>query len=258
MFITTSAMALYLIILIIPFAFFFYLGLEQKKDLLISIVRLVVQLAFVGIYLKYIFTINNLFLNLLWVVVMLFTATFAVKNRSGIKLSYFFLGVFLSLLFTLSIMFCLLLMVFPKETLTAARYMIPIFGMILGNAMRGSIIAVSHFNENLMKKESEYIHYIFLGASYNEALKPFVRDSFKYAISPNLASMATIGLVSLPGMMTGQMLGGSDPALAVKYQIMITISIFTAVSISSFVLLNLLSRLSINKFGMLKHNSNTD
>ncbi len=247
-----SSLIFFSVISIIPLGIFIYLGINQKSELFISFLRMVIQLVLVGIYLKYIFQVDSLFLNLLWVFVMILTASVSVKNRSKIKIKYFSLGIFLSFLGTLLFIACSLLIIFPFETLKSARYLIPIIGMILGNSLRGNIVGISNFNESLQEKESEYIHYIFLGATYSEALKPFLKNAFKVAISPQLAGLATIGLVSLPGMMTGQILGGSDPITAVKYQIMIMIAIFTSVSLSTFLVLFVLSKLSVDNLGRIK------
>ncbi len=247
-----SSLVIFSSILVIPIAIFIYLEINQKMEFIISFFRMLIQLSLVGIYLKYIFQMNNIYLNLLWVFVMIFTASVSVRNRSKVKIDNFIIGIFLSFLITIMFLTLTLLTVFPLETLSGARYLIPIIGMILGNSLRGNIIGISHFYDSLKKKESEYIHYILLGANYSEALKPFLRNAFKVAISPQLASLATIGLVSLPGMMTGQILGGSNPMLAVKYQVMIMIAIFSSVSISTFLILFILSKLSINKLGIVK------
>ncbi len=249
--ISITSLFIFSSILIIPIIIFLYLELNQKVEFFISFFRMIIQLSLVGVYLQYIFELDNIYLNLLWIFIMITTASVSVRNRSGVKIKNFFFGVFASFIVTLFLLSISLLCVFPFTTLINPRYLIPIIGMILGNSLRGNIIGISCFNDNLKNKEREYIHYILLGASYSEALKPFLRNAFKVAISPQLAALATIGLVSLPGMMTGQILGGSNPALAVKYQVMIMIAIFTSVSISTFLTLYILSKLSINKLGKI-------
>lgn len=91
-----------------------------------------------------------------------------------------------------------------------------------------------------------------LGASQREALLPFFRDAFLLSMKPFMASMATMGLVSIPGMMTGQILGGADPQTAIKYQIAIILAIFTAISISVSLSVYFTSRKAFDPYGMLR------
>jgi putative ABC transport system permease protein len=77
--------------------------------------------------------------------------------------------------------------------------------------------------------------YLMLGASLREAVRPYLRDAIKAAVNPSVATMATMGIVSLPGMMTGQILGGAMPTTAIKYQIGIMICIFTAMVVAALV-----------------------
>ncbi len=240
------------IILIIPIGIYIYLGIERKKEVFIAFLRMILQLSFVGIYLKYVFQIDSYIVNVLWIFVMLLTASLSIKNQSKIKIKYFFISIFISLSTTIFLINLFLLLLFPYNILMSARYLIPITGMILGNSLRGHIIGVSSFHKSLTENEDNYIHNILLGATYSEALKPYFKDAFKLALAPQIASIATIGLVSLPGMMTGQILGGSTPNNAVSYQMIIMIAIFSAVSISSFFTLFILTKISINKQGIIR------
>lgn len=91
-----------------------------------------------------------------------------------------------------------------------------------------------------------------LGASRGEAVQPFLREAVKAAINPTVAGMATMGLVSLPGMMTGQILGGADPWVAVKYQIAIMLCIFTSTALAALLNLRLSIHLAFNAFDGLR------
>jgi len=124
--------------------------------------------------------------------------------------------------------------------------------MILGNCLQGNVIALERFYSALRKNENEYRTYLMLGATRWEAVRPYFREAVKAAINPTIAGMATMGLVSLPGMMTGQILGGSEPWLAVKYQIAIMICIFTSSTIASIINLKLSVNIAFNEFDVLK------
>ena len=114
-------------------------------------------------------------------------------------------------------------------------------------------------NRSLIKKKgafetqkSEYEAAIALGASPTYASAPFVRNAMQKAMSPIMASMATTGLVTLPGMMTGQILGGASPMIAIKYQLMIMLAIFIMMSTSLAVALNLSLKVALTKEGRVK------
>ena len=153
---------------------------------------------------------------------------------------------------SLIVIFTSLLIVFDFETLFSAKYFIPLSGMILGNILRGNVVALERFYSEIKDKYNDYIHLVSLGASFYEAIKPFVRKSFTAAVGPQIASIATMGIVALPGMMTGQILGGSAPTTAIKYQILIMIAIFAAVSISVYLAMKLLILKLFNHYGLPK------
>ena len=83
--------------------------------------------------------------------------------------------------------------------------------------------------------------------------QPFIRTAVKAALAPQLASMTTLGIVSLPGMMTGQILGGTEPLLAVKYQLVIMVAIFISATLSVTTTLTVASRSAFNRYGQLKY-----
>jgi putative ABC transport system permease protein len=224
----------YLLLLVIPAAILVYLKLKMVRLLLISVGRMIVQLAFVGLYLEYIFEKNNPFLNVLWIFIMMVAANQQILRRSGLKFKLFFLYTFPSYVITIVFSFVTFLIVFDMGTFFSARYLIPIGGMVMGNMLRGNIVSLDRFYHSLTRREEEYIYYISLGAARREALLPFISEALKPALSPYLATVATMGLVALPGMMTGQILGGASPVVAIQYQIMIMIAIFAASAVSTF------------------------
>ncbi|GAL20376.1 YbbM seven transmembrane helix protein [Vibrio maritimus] len=105
--------------------------------------------------------------------------------------------------------------------------------------MGGNIVALQNFYSTLESRWSEYQAAISLGAPIPMATLPFIRLSLQKSLAPILATMATTGLVSLPGMMTGQILGGASPVVAIKYQLVIMMAIWVMMSISITVCLNL-------------------
>lgn len=204
-----------------------YLKLKITGPILTGVIRMSLQLCFVGVYLEVLFRLNSPALNMAYLLLMIIIACHAILRSSNLKLRIFFIPLF----FALAIPFTVILFYFNTvvvqiDSLFDARYMIPIGGMLLGNCLRSIIIGLTQFYSGIKNNEKEYLYSLSLYGSPTQALKPWIRQSIVSAINPTLASMATIGLVSLPGMMTGQILGGSLPMVAIKYQIAIMAAIF--------------------------------
>ncbi len=223
-------------LLLIPIGIFIYLQLELTRDTLISAARMAIQLALVGLYLKYIFQLNSLVVNLLWVALMMVAANMSVLGKSGLKRRIFFwrslAGIAIS---TMVVSGWFILVAIRPDPFYDARYMIPITGMILGNCQRSNVLSLERFFTGIRRNENEFMTYLMLGANLREAVRPYLRDAIQAAVNPSIATMATMGIVSLPGMMTGQILGGAMPVEAIKYQIGIMICIFTAMVIAAMV-----------------------
>ncbi|MDD2659095.1 MAG: ABC transporter permease [Methylococcales bacterium] len=238
---------------LLPGLLLWLIGLRLSRDIAISILRMSIQLALVGIYLKMLFNLNHPWLNGLWILIMLAVADLSILRRAGLKARYFALATFTAI--SSSVLFStayLVTLVIQPAHFYDARYIVPLAGMILGNCLQGNVIALERFYSALRKNENEYATFLMLGATRWEAVRPYFRDAVKAAINPTIASMATMGLVSLPGMMTGQILGGSEPWLAVKYQIAIMICIFTSTTIASIINLKLSLNIAFNAYDVLK------
>lgn len=130
--------------------------------------------------------------------------------------------------------------------------MIPIAGMILGNCLRANIIGIRRFYQSIRQGEKAFCQQLADGATLHEATSPHLQHTLQEALAPTLATMATIGVVSLPGMMTGVILGGADPMTAIQYQIAIMIAIFTGTGITILLGILLTRRVGFDDFGMLK------
>ena len=221
-------------LMLVPLGIFLYLRLGVARALLIGMARMSVQLVLVGLYLKYIFQLNNPAVSLLWVAVMLVVANLAVLSKAGIRRGVFFWRSLAAMAgSTLFVSGWFILVAIRPEPLYDARYMVPIVGMVLGNCLRGNVLSLERFYSGIRQNENEFTTYLMLGATLREAIRPYLRRALKAAVNPSIATMATMGIVSLPGMMTGQILGGALPMEAIKYQISIMICIFTAMVAAS-------------------------
>ncbi|MFQ6614393.1 MAG: iron export ABC transporter permease subunit FetB, partial [Fidelibacterota bacterium] len=120
--------------------------------------------------------------------------------------------------------------------------MIPIAGMIIGNALNTTSLTVNRFEGELEHREAEIEMLLSLGAPPRAAIHDALRESVKAALLPTVNSMMMVGLVQLPGVMTGQILSGIDPLIAVRYQIMIMYMWVTASTMTNILVLALVYR----------------
>jgi len=239
-------------LLAIPFAILLWQRIPLVGQTLVALIRMTVQLLLVGLYLQVVFNLNSFWVNALWLAIMIGVADASIIRGCGLQLRRFAGPLFVALLVGTAVP--LLFFVGPilaRPRILDAQYAIPIGGMILGNCMRADIIGVRSFYEAIRKSEKAYLHALGQGARLSEAARPYLRDALQAALAPTVATMATIGLVSLPGMMTGVILGGADPMTAIKYQIAIMIAIFSGTAITVALAIWLTMKSSFTAYGTL-------
>ena len=204
-----------------------FMELKMNKQIVISMTRMFIQLFVVGIYLKYIFELDNPLLNLGYIMVMQFIATYNTLDGTIIKDKLLLGPLFLTITVpNLFLIFFFNFILLHLDCVLPARYVITIGGMLLGNVLSGNIIGLNTFY-NGVKDNKEIVNYdLALGATRFQACKPYLKEALTLTLKPNVASMATLGLVALPGMMTGQILGGAMPSDAIMYQIAIMMAIY--------------------------------
>ncbi len=240
------------LLLLIPLAVSWRLRLGMTRQILIAAFRMSLQLFLAGLFLKYLFQLNLVWVNILWLLVMLSVAMGSVTRNSELRFRYFGWPVMTALTISLvSVVLYFNTFVIQIDRIFEARYFIVLGGMLLGNALKGVIVGVNHFFHSLKIQENHYLHLLAMGATRMEALHPFLESSLRMTFKPTVASMTTIGIVALPGMMSGQILGGSQPMLAIKYQITIMVAIFTAITLSILLTLLFTIPVTINGFGMV-------
>lgn len=242
-----------LLLVIIPVYFLWKFKTGLVKATVIGVVRMTVQLLFVGMYLKYLFEWNSPWFKLAWVVVMVVVASQTVLTRTNLKKEVIFWPITIGFLFGVSFVgLYFLAIVLQIKDVFNAQYFIPIFGILMGNMLSSNVIALNAYYSGIIREQQLYYYYLGNGASQGEARSPFIGEAMKKSFSPLIANMAVMGLVALPGTMVGQILGGSSPNVAIKYQIMIIIINFTASMLSLVITIKLSSRKSFDKAGVLK------
>ena len=246
-----GSMCLGFLLLLIPVTALAYYRTGLVKDTLIAASRMTLQLFLIGFYLEYLFTWNSAWINLLWVIVMICVASWTVLGRTKLPVKQLFIPVIVTFFCSICIIDVYFLGIIIKlDHLFEARYFVPVSGMILGNMLSANVIALNVFYGSLDRERQLYFYLLVNGATRGEATAPFMREALIKSFNPTIASMAVMGLVALPGTMTGQILGGSSPNVAIKYQIMLMITIFSSSLISVLLTLWAAKRRSFDSWGI--------
>jgi putative ABC transport system permease protein len=216
-------------------------GIAREKQILLSTVRMTVQLVLVGYLLVYLFDNINPFFTIGVVIIMEVFAVYNIFKRTKYRLSKRLKrAVAISMTIgTLSCLFYFLLVVLRVNPWYNPRYFIPIAGMIIGNSMTGVSVGVNQLVDGMQTKKHLVESALMLGASPKIAAKDIVNSAFDSAILPTINSMLGMGIVFLPGMMTGQILSGTSPLTAIEYQIAIMLSILGSVALTVVIFVQL-------------------
>lgn len=212
--------------------------INQTKLLFVGSLRMTVQLVLAGFILTFIFKNPHPAFTIVYVIIMTAFAIFRVlsKNKS-INLN-FKKSVALSISLSGISVLIFFIIVVVNQNIFNPQYTIPLAGMIIGNSMTGVGLGLKTFDESLKSNRIRIEALQNLGVTPKKILLPYVNSSLETALLPTLNSMVGMGIVSLPGMMTGQILSGTLPTTAIMYQIAIMIAICTSVCISVYCSLN--------------------
>jgi putative ABC transport system permease protein len=205
----------------------FKIGIE--KDIIIATIRASIQLLFIGYLLTFIFNLDNPFFTIIMILCMILVAAQNVVKKKEKKQ-----GVFWKVLLTLIVVegltqgLLLLLGIIPPTP----KYMIPISGMIIGNSMVLASLFLNRLASEVEIRKEEVLLILSLGGSTRQAISHILKASMKASMIPTLESQKTIGLVQLPGMMTGQILAGADPVQAVRFQLLIVFTMMASATLT--------------------------
>ncbi|AWV90788.1 ABC transporter permease [Bradymonas sediminis] len=230
-------LALAALLLFIPAAISIALKLGLQKSLGIAALRTVAQLALVGLVLEWVFALNRWYYVLPVLLVMLVAAARAAIQRSERRFPGAYFAAFASLVLASSITaFSVTEIILDVDPWYAPRYVIPLVGMILGNALTGISLSLDRLLTELVRQRRAVEARLSLGASTWQAIQPWMREAVRNGMVPIINSMMIVGLVSLPGMMTGQILAGASPINAVGYQILIMFMIAASTAMGVIIL----------------------
>ncbi len=210
------------------------LKLGMEKKLALASIRTVTQLLLIGFVLQRVFEISTLPALLPVLLLMLVAAAHTAVGRPARTFSGLGPLAFGTMAVTsLAVTITATGLIVGVEPWYKPSYLIPLMGMVLGNTMNGVSLATDHFLETLSERRHEVEMELAMGATRWEAARRPVAESVRRGMIPIINSMMVVGVVSLPGMMTGQILAGTDPAVAVRYQIMIMFMIASGASMGS-------------------------
>jgi putative ABC transport system permease protein len=196
--------------------------LNLTRDILLATVRATLQLFAAGLILDVVFAVNQWWIVVGIIVVMSAIATFAAKNRINAPRSRLLPVLWLALgASTLLTMSYTIVIIVQPETWYDPQYLIPLAGMVLGNAMNAATIAGERLVSTLKRSVNDIKTHLSLGANPQQAIAQYRREAMRAGLLPLLNRMMVMGLVTLPGMFTGQVLGGNNPLNAASYQLLI-------------------------------------
>ena len=208
--------------------------IDQSKLLVFAGLKMTVQLVLAGLILSYIFRSSSPIWTVLYIGAMMTFAICHVLRQNKDMNRKFKLVTILSMALSGISVIVFFVYVIVGESIFNPQYMIPIAGMVMGNTMTGVGLGIKSFRESLAGQRARINALFCMGASPSSVLMPFVKQSLETAMMPTINSMVGMGIVSLPGMMTGQILAGTMPMTAILYQIAMMIAICTVVTLACF------------------------
>ena len=198
------------------------LKLDLERRLLIAAICTIVQLLLIGLVLEWVFRLDRWYVVVAMMSVMTLVAGIAAIKRTGFRYPGIWArsiaATWVSSWLMASLALSVIVQVRPWYT---PQYAIPLLGMILGNTLNGVSLGLDRLGSELTGKRDQVEGVLALGATRWEAARPLVQQAVKTGLIPTINAMMVVGIVSLPGMMTGQLLAGTSPVEAVKYQIVI-------------------------------------
>jgi putative ABC transport system permease protein len=224
-------------LLVVNGAISWLFSLKLERSIAVATVRMLLQLALVALVLKFIFAQTSPVWTALLALVMVVAAGTEVVSRQHRRIAgwrVWGLSTATLLFIGMAIAGLGVGVIIGPDPWYAPRYMLPILGMVLGNTMTAMSLVLDTLTETAHRERGAIEGRLALGARRFEAMSNVLDVALRTGMMPILNSMATTGIVALPGMMTGQILAGVDPVGAAKYQVLIMFLIASATALGSF------------------------
>ncbi|HHS4846926.1 TPA: ABC transporter permease [Staphylococcus aureus] len=230
---SNTALGLTALLLVIPIIISYKEGLHIIKDLIVATLRAVVQLIILGFLLHYIFKINDKWLLVLCVFVIIVNASWNTISRSSPVMHHVFLISFVAIFVGTALP--LVGTIATGAIQFTANEVIPIGGMLANNGLIAINLAYQNLDRAFVQDGTNIESKLSLAATTKLASKGAIRESIRLAIVPTIDSVKTYGLVSIPGMMTGLIIGGVPPLQAIKFQLLVVFIHTTATIMSALI-----------------------
>ncbi|HDS2066256.1 TPA: iron export ABC transporter permease subunit FetB [Staphylococcus aureus] len=230
---SNTALGLTALLLVIPIIISYKEGLHIIKDLIVATLRAVVQLIILGFLLHYIFKINDKWLLVLCVFVIIVNASWNTISRSSPVMHHVFLISFVAIFVETALP--LVGTIATGAIQFTANEVIPIGGMLANNGLIAINLAYQNLDRAFVQDGTNIESKLSLAATTKLASKGAIRESIRLAIVPTIDSVKTYGLVSIPGMMTGLIIGGVPPLQAIKFQLLVVFIHTTATIMSALI-----------------------
>ena len=236
--ISTGQLLLALVFILIAQASSFIYHLGLNRDITIGTIRTFAQLFLMGYVLTFILKTSNPFLVIGVFMVMVVSAMFIIKGRVKEKQIPYIIPTFLTMLVSY-----LATAIFVSGLIVGItpwwepRYFIPAGGMVIGNSMSALAISLERMFRDMRQQKELVEMKLSLGANYREASLDIFKNAITAGMIPSINAMMGVGLVFIPGMMSGQILAGTDPLIAIRYQIVVMLMLVGSTAVSSVVVM---------------------
>lgn len=225
-----------------------WLRTRLERQLIWALVRMVVQLSAIGFVLQWIFGWNHIGITLGWIAVTTMIASLAAIKRIRRHFRYERIVAMVAVAGSGWPILVAALLILRPQPITSAAFAIPLLGMILGNSLNAISLAIDRYRDGLHRDRERVENLLTLGATSWEASREIAADAIRVGLLPMINTMTVTGVVSLPGMMTGQLLSGISPIEAVKYQIVILALIATTTTLGCLLAVWLTFKQSFSKW----------
>ena len=221
--------------------------IDQSKTLIIACARMTLQLILAGLLLTVVFDNPHPVIVVVYLLVMIIFASYLTISKNKWMSRKFKGYVTASIGISGVIVLAYFVLIIMSSDFFNPQYTIPLAGMIVGNSMTGMTLGLRSFRGELESNKDMTEAMLNIGADPKDVMRPYVNRAVEFALMPTINSMLGMGIISLPGMMTGQIISGTAPTVAVLYQIAILIAISAAVCLTVFMALNLGKRTLYNE-----------
>lgn len=224
------------------------LSLGLERDIFWGTIRTFAQLFIMGYVLKYIFKIDNAYLVLLVFTGMIMFAAVTVRGRVKEKSVPYLIPTFFSMFVSyMFVTFVVTNFIVRAQPWYKPQYFITLGGMVIGNSMSAIAITLERIFADMRRHRDEIELYQSLGADYREATAGITKEAVKAGMIPSISSMMAVGIVFLPGMMTGQIIAGADPTTSIKYQIVVMLMLVGSTAGGGIIIAYIARKLCFNK-----------